>query len=69
MTALTVGTVGVAATDMNGHAVTGAVAPGHYYVVAFTAYKGHSLLWHLPVDLKAGANSVTLSPDNGSLSQ
>jgi hypothetical protein len=68
MQALTAGAVGETATDMNGHAATGALQPGRYYVVGFTPYKGHSLIWHLPVDLKPGANAVSLTPQNGSLS-
>jgi hypothetical protein len=69
MAALTAGTVGVALTDSSGHAATGGVPPGRYYLVGFAPYKGHSLVWHMPVDLRPGANSVTLGPENGSLSQ
>lgn len=68
LTALTTGAIGAVDTDANGHAATGAVAPGRYYVVGFTPYKGHSLIWHLPVDLKPGANAVSLTPQNGSVS-
>jgi hypothetical protein len=68
MQALTTGAVGAAALDMDGHAETGALAPGRYYVVGFTPYQGHSLVWHLAVDLKPGANAVSLTPQNGSLS-
>jgi hypothetical protein len=68
MQALTAGTIGQTATGSDGHAVTGAVAPGRYYIVGFTPYKGHSLIWHMPVDLKPGTNAVSLTPQNGSLS-
>jgi hypothetical protein len=68
MQAMLGGTLGVARTDSAGHARTGALAPGRYYVVGFVPYQGHSLMWHLPVDMKAGANSVTLGPQNGSIS-
>src|SRR5262245_24548411 len=68
MQALTAGTIGETATGSDGHAVTGAVAPGRYYIVGFTPYKGHSLVWHMPVDLKPGTNAVSLTPQNGSLS-
>jgi hypothetical protein len=68
MQALTSGSLGAAALDSDGHAETGALAPGRYYVVGFTPYQGHSLIWHLPVDLKAGANAVSLTPQNGSIS-
>jgi hypothetical protein len=69
MTALTTGAVGAAALDMNGHAEAAGLPPGRYYVVGFTPYQGHSLIWHLPVDLKPGANAVSLSPQNGSISR
>ena len=62
------GALAVARTDCAGHAQTGAVAPGGYYVVGFVPCKGHSLMWHMPVDMKARANSVTLEPQNGSIS-
>jgi hypothetical protein len=68
MQALTSGSLGAAALDSDGHAETGALAPGRYYVVGFTPYQGHSLIWHLPVDLKPGANAVSLTPQNGSIS-
>jgi hypothetical protein len=66
--AMTTGSLGRVASDAAGHAQTGALKPGHYYLVGFAPYQGHSLVWHLPVDLHTGANSVTLTPQNGSLS-
>ena len=68
MQAMITGALGVARTDTAGHARTGAVAPGRYYLVSFVPYKGHSLMWHMPVDIRPGANSVTLEPKNGSIS-
>ena len=68
MAAMTAGTVGAANSDASGHAQTGALKPGRYYLVGFTPYQGHALVWHMPVDLRAGSNSVTLSPQNGSMS-
>ena len=68
MQAMLTGALGVARTDSAGHAQTGVVAPGRYYLVGFVPYKGHSLLWHMPVDMRPGANSVTLEPHNGSIS-
>ena len=62
------GALGVARTDPEGHAQTGTLPAGRYYVVGFVPYKGHSLMWHLPVDVKAGPNVVTLEPQNGSIS-
>jgi len=46
----------------------GALKPGRYYLVGFTPFQGHSLVWHMPVDLHAGSNAVTLTPQNGSVS-
>ncbi len=68
MQAMLSGALGVARTDSAGHARTGAVAPGRYYVVGFVPYQGHSLLWHMPVVMKPGTNSLTLEPQNGSIS-
>ena len=68
MHAMLAGALGVARTDGAGHAQTGAVAPGRYYLVGFVPYRGHSLMWHMPFDMRAGANSVTLEPQNGSIS-
>jgi hypothetical protein len=66
--AMVAGALGVARTDPSGQAQTGALPAGRYYVVGFVPYKGHSLMWHLPVDVKAGANALTLEPQNGSIS-
>ena len=66
--AMTAGTLSGAVSDASGHAQTGALKPGHYYLVGFAPYQGHSLVWHLPVDLHAGSNAVTLTPQNGSVS-
>jgi len=68
MTAMTTGELGVATSDASGHAQTGALKPGRYYLVGFTPYQGHALMWHMPVDLRPGSNAVTLTPQNGSLS-
>jgi hypothetical protein len=68
MQAMIAGSLGVARTDPDGHARTPALPPGRYYVVGFVPYQGHSLLWHLPVDVKAGANAMSLEPRNGSIS-
>jgi hypothetical protein len=68
MTAMTAGSLGVVTSDASGHGQTGALAPGRYYLVGFAPFQGHSLLWHIPVDLRPGANSFTLTPQNGSLS-
>lgn len=68
MQAMIASALGAASTDSDGEAQTGALAVGRYYLVGFTPYKGHSLMWHLPVDVKAGSNSISLSSQNGSIS-
>jgi len=68
MTAMTTGALGEATTDASGHAQSAALKPGRYYLVGFTPYHGHALMWHMPVDLHAGSNAVTLTPQNGSMS-
>jgi hypothetical protein len=68
MTAMFNGALGAAAIDPSGHAQTPGIPPGHYYLVGFTPYQGHALIWHLPVDLRPGANSAALTPQNGSIS-
>lgn len=68
MAAMTAGAIDGASSDATGHAQTGAIKPGRYYLVGFTPYQGHALMWHMPVDLHAGSNSVTLTPQNGSMS-
>jgi hypothetical protein len=68
MVALTTGAVAQATLDSDGHAQAPGLAPGRYYIVGFTPYQGHSLIWHLPVDLKPGANAVSIGPQDGSVS-
>ena len=68
LSALKLGTIGMVQTDEHGRAETPAIAPGHYFLVALIPYKGHAILWHLPVDLKRGGNAVSLTPQNGDIS-
>jgi hypothetical protein len=67
--AMTGAAIGFTSTDAAGQAQSPPLPPGRYYLVGFTPYQGHALLWHLPVDLRPGANPVTLGPQNGSLSR
>lgn len=60
--------VGKATFDSNGKAtVTADVPPGSYYV--FSAANGTSgaLVWDLPITLKAGGNTITLTATNAEL--
>ncbi len=60
--------LGSARTDAEVHAQTPGLPAGRYYVVGLVPYRGHSLMWHLPVDVRAGANTLSLEPRNGSIS-
>jgi hypothetical protein len=51
-------------SDANGAGTFPAVAPGTYYLMISTQLKTQTLVWGLPVQLKPGANSVTLNQAN-----
>jgi len=50
--------------DVNGKATLPGVPPGTYYLMVSTLYNRQPLYWDLKVELKAGANSVTLDQRN-----
>jgi hypothetical protein len=54
-----------AKTDADGKATLPAVAPGSYHLFGIGQYQGKPLVWDVKVDVKAGANSVTLDQRNG----
>jgi hypothetical protein len=56
--------VGVAKMDATGRATFQAVPPGSYYVAALTALNQQPVVWDLRVDIKSGANSVSLDQGN-----
>jgi hypothetical protein len=62
--AMTANPVGVARTDANGRVELPPVPPGHYYVFGFVRLARQPLLWSVPVDLKAGSNTLTLDQQN-----
>lgn len=53
--------------DAQGKATFAGVPLGTYYVVASTNFNNQKIYWKLKVDLKAGANTVTLDEHNGRL--
>jgi len=60
--------LGAIRTDAAGRAKTPALAHGRYYLVGHASYGMTGwLFWHQPVDLKPGANTVTLDQTNGSV--
>jgi hypothetical protein len=56
--------VSEAKADLNGKATLPGVPSGTYYLFAITPYNKQPLVWDLRVDLKPGANSVTLDQRN-----
>jgi hypothetical protein len=50
--------------DATGKATFSGVAPGSYYLMGSALAGGQALMWDVKVDLKAGANSVTLDQWN-----
>jgi len=50
--------------DASGKTSFPGVPPGTYYLMISAQYNGHALYWDTKVDLKAGANSLTLDQRN-----
>jgi hypothetical protein len=50
--------------DANGSGTFPGVQPGTYYLMISSRYNNQSLVWGQPVQLKAGANSMTLDQRN-----
>jgi hypothetical protein len=50
--------------DATGKATMQAVAPGTYYVMGSGGLGGHVLLWDVRVELKPGANAISLDQQN-----
>jgi hypothetical protein len=50
--------------DANGKAIFPGVPPGTYYLVGSLHNTTQFIYWDLPVELKAGANSITLDQNN-----
>lgn len=50
--------------DANGNATLPGVAAGTYYLMISAGYNNQALVWDQPVQLKSGANSITLDLHN-----
>jgi hypothetical protein len=50
--------------DANGNSTFPGVAPGTYYLMISTRYNNQPLVWGQAVQLKPGANSITLDQHN-----
>jgi hypothetical protein len=64
MNAIKASAAGAVRADANGSGTFPGVAPGTYYLMISSRYNNQSLVWDKPVQLKAGANSVTLDQRN-----
>ena len=67
--ALAADTAGLAITDAGGRGQTPPLAAGRYYVFNSVHISNQPMMWNLPVDLKAGTNSLTLDQHNLKLVQ
>jgi hypothetical protein len=56
--------ISVAMGDMTGKATLPGVPPGTYYLMISTRHNYQPILWDLRVELKPGANSITLDQGN-----
>jgi len=50
--------------DANGSGTLPGVPPGTYYLLITARFNNQAYTWKDPIQLKAGANSVTLSTQN-----
>ena len=67
--AMTGSALGFITSDAGGRAQTPVMTPGRYYLVGVAPYQGKHLFWHRPVEIRAGANAVTLDQTNASTIQ
>ena len=56
--------ISAARGDATGKAVLPGVPPGTYYMLIPIRYNNQMVVWDLKIDMKAGANSITLDPKN-----
>jgi hypothetical protein len=64
MDVLKANAVSAVRADANGSGTLAGVPPGTYYLMISTRYNNQALVWDHPVQLKPGANSLTLSAQN-----
>jgi hypothetical protein len=58
------GAISAARGDITGKAILPGVPPGTYYLTFALRYNNQPILWDLKLELKAGANSVTIDQRN-----
>ena len=64
--ALMADSAGIFTTDSGGRGQTQPIPAGHYYVFGAIRVDNRPMVWNVPVDLKAGPNSLTLDRRNAS---
>ena len=69
MDGLRVNAVSAVRSDANGAGTFPAVPPGTYYLLITTRYNNQAITWVQPVQLRPGANSLTLSAQNATAVQ
>jgi hypothetical protein len=62
LNAINVNAASAVRADANGSGTMPGVPPGTYYLMISTLYNNHVVVWGQAVQLRAGANSVTLNP-------
>jgi hypothetical protein len=62
LNAINTNAASAARADANGGGTMPGVPPGTYYLMISARYNNQALMWGQAVQLKAGANSVTLNP-------
>jgi hypothetical protein len=62
LNAINVNAASAVRADANGSGTMPGVPPGTYYLMISTRYNNQSLVWGQAVQLRAGANSLTLNP-------
>ncbi len=69
MNAIKTSAVSSVRADINGRAAFPGVSPGTYYLMISTRYNNQPVAWLQPVQVNAGANSVTLDARNATAVQ
>ncbi len=64
MSAINADAASAVRADANGSGTLPGVPPGRYYLMISTRYNNQALIWGQAIQLKAGANSITLDPSN-----
>jgi hypothetical protein len=66
MAAVNADAASAARADANGKAALPAVPAGTYYLMISARYNNQALVWDMPIQLKTGNNSLTLTQANAS---